>query len=239
MQDIAAASMHKATQTLRHLLDALQKQKAIVLPVAKQINTSPFVLHADCCLLAAHRRAAQAEYRAPADRAPTSESACSLRSTRTQVLVREVSFTRVHFSRHSQRQTPRLSVQVRECATALLHVAKQNDIPVFLVGHVTKSGDIAGPRVLEHIVDVVLYMEGEKHQAYRLLRGIKNRHGATDEVGLTWIVELHTGPVAELHLTLAVWHQHFSAGSSVQPCRDRQRVATMLACCMQCNWSGM
>ena len=87
-------------------------------------------------------------------------------------------------------RTPRLSVQVRECATALLHVAKQNDIPVFLVGHVTKSGDIAGPRVLEHIVDVVLYMEGEKHQAYRLLRGIKNRHGATDEVGLIWIAEL-------------------------------------------------
>ena len=81
-------------------------------------------------------------------------------------------------------------MQVRECATALLHVAKQNDIPVFLVGHVTKSGDIAGPRVLEHIVDVVLYMEGEKHQAYRLLRGIKNRHGATDEVGLIWIAEL-------------------------------------------------
>ena len=52
-------------------------------------------------------------------------------------------------------------MQVRECATALLHIAKKYDIPIFLVGHVTKSGDIAGPKVLEHIVDVVLYMEGE------------------------------------------------------------------------------
>lgn len=60
-----------------------------------------------------------------------------------------------------------VSLQVRECATALLHIAKKHDIPVFLVGHVTKSGDIAGPKVLEHIVDVVLYMEGEKHQSFR------------------------------------------------------------------------
>lgn len=56
---------------------------------------------------------------------------------------------------------------------------------MFLVGHVTKQGDIAGPRVLEHIVDAVLYMEGERHQTFRLLRGIKNRYGATDEVGIT------------------------------------------------------
>lgn len=60
-----------------------------------------------------------------------------------------------------------LPVQVRECATALLHVAKQHTIPIFLVGHVTKSGDIAGPKILEHIVDAVLYMEGEKHQSFR------------------------------------------------------------------------
>ena len=72
-------------------------------------------------------------------------------------------------------------MQVRECATALLHVAKRERIPIFLIGHVTKTGDIAGPRVLEHIVDTVLYMEGERHQNFRLLRGIKNRYGATDE----------------------------------------------------------
>lgn len=75
-------------------------------------------------------------------------------------------------------------VQVRECASALLQVAKRERIPVFLVGHVTKSGDIAGPRVLEHIVDVVVYMEGGRQQPVRLVRCVKNRYGATDEVGV-------------------------------------------------------
>jgi len=75
-------------------------------------------------------------------------------------------------------------VQVRECASALLQVAKSERIPVFLVGHVTKSGDIAGPRVLEHIVDVVVYMEGGRQQALRMVRCVKNRYGATDEVGV-------------------------------------------------------
>ncbi len=58
---------------------------------------------------------------------------------------------------------------MRECATALLHVAKRERIPIFLIGHVTKTGDIAGPRVLEHIVDVVLYLEGGKQSAVRLV----------------------------------------------------------------------
>jgi DNA repair protein RadA/Sms len=75
-------------------------------------------------------------------------------------------------------------VQVRECASALLQVAKRQRIPVFLVGHVTKSGDLAGPRVLEHIVDVVVYMEGARQQGVRLVRCVKNRYGATDEVGV-------------------------------------------------------
>ena len=75
-------------------------------------------------------------------------------------------------------------VQVRECASALLQVAKRERMPVFLVGHVTKSGDIAGPRVLEHIVDVVVYMEGGRQQSLRLVRCVKNRYGATDEVGV-------------------------------------------------------
>eukprot|EP00963_Diacronema_lutheri_P009252 scaffold833_cov352-Pavlova_lutheri.AAC.9 len=74
--------------------------------------------------------------------------------------------------------------QVRECATALLHASKHTGTSTFLVGHVTKSGDIAGPRVLEHIVDVVLHVEGDKVQCHRLLRGIKNRFGPTDEVGV-------------------------------------------------------
>lgn len=70
-----------------------------------------------------------------------------------------------------------LAMQIRECCTALVHVAKGSGIPIFIVGHVTKDGNLAGPKALEHIVDVVLYMEGERHQFYRILRGLKNRFG--------------------------------------------------------------
>lgn len=74
--------------------------------------------------------------------------------------------------------------QVRECTLRLMHWAKPGAVPVFVAGHVTKDGSIAGPRVLEHIVDVVLYLEGEPFSAYRLLRGVKNRFGSTNEVGV-------------------------------------------------------
>jgi DNA repair protein RadA/Sms len=74
--------------------------------------------------------------------------------------------------------------QVRECAMRLTSVAKASGLSVFLIGHVTKEGAIAGPRVLEHIVDTVLYLEGDRYQSYRLLRGVKNRFGATSEVGV-------------------------------------------------------
>ena len=74
--------------------------------------------------------------------------------------------------------------QLRECAARLLEVAKGDDVPIFLVGHVTKEGAVAGPRVLEHIVDAVLYLEGERFHAFRILRGTKNRFGSTDEVGV-------------------------------------------------------
>jgi DNA repair protein RadA/Sms len=74
--------------------------------------------------------------------------------------------------------------QVRECASRLQEVAKSSGVTVFLVGHVTKEGAIAGPRVLEHIVDTVLYLEGDPFHRYRLLRSVKNRFGATSEVGV-------------------------------------------------------
>lgn len=74
--------------------------------------------------------------------------------------------------------------QVRESASQLMRLAKSQNIPIFLVGHVTKAGAIAGPRVLEHIVDTVLYLEGDRFHAYRLLRSVKNRFGATSEVGV-------------------------------------------------------
>jgi DNA repair protein RadA/Sms len=74
--------------------------------------------------------------------------------------------------------------QVRECAALLMRTAKGQGVPIFLVGHVTKAGSIAGPRVLEHIVDTVLYLEGDRFHTYRLLRSVKNRFGPTSEVGV-------------------------------------------------------
>ncbi|WHT19865.1 DNA repair protein RadA [Crossiella sp. CA-258035] len=79
--------------------------------------------------------------------------------------------------------TPGGVTQVRAVASALIAVAKENNLPVLLVGHVTKDGSIAGPRVLEHLVDVVLHFEGDRHSTLRLVRGVKNRYGPADEVG--------------------------------------------------------
>jgi len=80
--------------------------------------------------------------------------------------------------------SPGSVAQVRECTLRLMQWAKLSAVPVLITGHVTKDGSIAGPRVLEHIVDVVLYLEGEPFSAYRLLRGVKNRFGSTNEVGV-------------------------------------------------------
>ena len=74
--------------------------------------------------------------------------------------------------------------QVRESASALLQFTKSMDVATFLVGHVTKAGSIAGPRILEHMVDTVLYFEGDRHHAYRVLRAVKNRFGSTNEIGV-------------------------------------------------------
>lgn len=74
--------------------------------------------------------------------------------------------------------------QVREITSTLLHLAKSKNITVFIVGHVTKEGNVAGPRMLEHMVDTVLYFEGDKTAMYRMLRGVKNRFGSTNEVGV-------------------------------------------------------
>ena len=85
--------------------------------------------------------------------------------------------------------------QVRESASRLRELAKSSGITVFVIGHVTKEGNIAGPRILEHIVDTVLYLEGDRFQAYRLLRSVKNRFGATSEVG---VFEMREGGLAEV-----------------------------------------
>ncbi len=80
-------------------------------------------------------------------------------------------------------------VQVRECTNMLLRTGKGLEIPIIIVGHVNKGGDIAGPKVMEHIVDTVLYFEGERNQSYRILRGIKNRFGSTNEIGVFEMTE--------------------------------------------------
>ena len=74
--------------------------------------------------------------------------------------------------------------QVREAATQFLFTAKGHNIPTFLVGHVTKDGNIAGPKALEHVVDTVLYFEGERHHSHRVVRAVKNRFGAISELGV-------------------------------------------------------
>ncbi|KGP72518.1 DNA repair protein RadA [Pontibacillus yanchengensis] len=74
--------------------------------------------------------------------------------------------------------------QVRECTSELMRIAKNKGIPIFIVGHVTKEGSIAGPRLLEHMVDAVLYFEGERHHTFRILRSVKNRFGSTHEMGI-------------------------------------------------------
>jgi DNA repair protein RadA/Sms len=79
--------------------------------------------------------------------------------------------------------------QVRECTARLMQWGKSRDVPIFIIGHVTKEGAIAGPRVLEHMVDAVLYLEGERHGHFRVLRAVKNRFGSTDEVGVFEMAE--------------------------------------------------
>ena len=85
--------------------------------------------------------------------------------------------------------SPGSIVQVRESTNMLLRTGKKLGIPIFIVGHVNKGGDIAGPKVMEHIVDTVLYFEGERNQSYRILRGIKNRFGSTNEIGVFEMTE--------------------------------------------------
>ena len=112
--------------------------------------------------------------------------------------------------------------QVRECTLRLMQWAKDKDVPVFIVGHVTKSGDIAGPRALEHIVDVVLYFEGAPFSAYRLLRCAKNRFGSTNEVGVFEMVEKGLVQVENPSQAFIVEHGE-NIGSAVVPVMEGNR----------------
>jgi len=113
--------------------------------------------------------------------------------------------------------------QVRECGAALTFLAKKMNIAVFLIGHVTKEGTLAGPRLLEHMVDTVLYFEGESHTSFRILRAIKNRFGSTNEIG---VFEMASGGLIEVENPSRIFLEdrpkHIS-GSVVVPVMEGSR----------------
>ncbi|MBR5770115.1 MAG: DNA repair protein RadA [Alistipes sp.] len=113
--------------------------------------------------------------------------------------------------------------QIRECAATLLKVAKSLGIAVFIIGHITKEGSIAGPKILEHIVDVVLQFEGDGNHTYRILRGIKNRFGATYEIGVFEMREEGLREVANPSEILLSHYDEPLAGSAVGAAVDGMR----------------
>ena len=113
--------------------------------------------------------------------------------------------------------------QVRQSAQRLMSWAKSSGVPVFVTGHVTKEGAIAGPRVLEHIVDVVLYLEGEQFSAYRLLRCVKNRFGSTNEIGVFEMKEKGLIEVENPSLAFLSQRQDEAVGSVVVPVIEGSR----------------
>jgi DNA repair protein RadA/Sms len=113
--------------------------------------------------------------------------------------------------------------QVRECAAQLTRVAKQSDITVILVGHVTKEGALAGPRVLEHIVDTVLYFEGDTHSSFRLVRAVKNRFGAVNELGVFAMTEKGLKGVANPSALFLSQHDKQVPGSCVMVTQEGTR----------------
>ncbi|MBO1005832.1 DNA repair protein RadA [Pseudogracilibacillus auburnensis] len=105
--------------------------------------------------------------------------------------------------------------QVRECTAELMRIGKTKGIAIFLVGHVTKEGSIAGPRILEHMVDTVLYFEGERHHTYRILRAVKNRFGSTNEMGIFEMKESGLEEVANPSEIFLEERSEGAAGSTV------------------------
>jgi DNA repair protein RadA/Sms len=105
--------------------------------------------------------------------------------------------------------------QVRESTGFFLHIAKSKSIPVFLIGHVTKEGVIAGPKVIEHMVDTVLQFEGDRHYAYRILRAIKNRFGSTNEIGVFQMGDNGLSEVKNPSEVFLSERQHGASGSTV------------------------
>ena len=111
--------------------------------------------------------------------------------------------------------SPGSVTQVRECTNLLMHTAKGLDIPIIVVGHVNKEGSIAGPKVLEHIVDTVLYFEGDKQMSYRILRAVKNRYGSTNEIGVFQMTDKGLTEVENPSMMLLSGRPHNVSGSCV------------------------
>jgi DNA repair protein RadA/Sms len=113
--------------------------------------------------------------------------------------------------------------QVRECAGEILRFSKESQIPVFIIGHITKEGSLAGPKLLEHMVDVVLQFEGDRNYNYRILRTIKNRYGSTDELGIYEMNEKGLRPVSNPSELLLSQHDEMHSGSAVAATLEGQR----------------
>lgn len=113
--------------------------------------------------------------------------------------------------RNELESAPGTVSQLRECTALLINIAKSSGIPVFIVGHITKDGSIAGPKIIEHMVDVVLQFEGERTHLYRILRGIKNRFGSTNEIG---IFEMTEGGLREVKNPSEVFLSQRNYGAS-------------------------
>jgi DNA repair protein RadA/Sms len=146
------------------------------------------------------------------------------------------------FYRADLPSAPGTVTQVRECAFELIRAGKAASIPILLVGHVTKEGDVAGPRVLEHMVDAVLYLEGERYQELRILRAQKNRFGATTEIGLFEMAEDGLREVADPSGAFLAGRLHGVSGTAVLPSLEGDRallveVQALVARTMNDKWA--
>ena len=113
------------------------------------------------------------------------------------------------------KSAPGSITQVRESTAELMRIAKTQNIAIFLVGHVTKAGEIAGPRILEHMVDTVLYFEGERHHTYRILRSVKNRFGSTNEIAIFEMLQSGLEEVLNPSELFLQERSHGAAGSAI------------------------
>jgi DNA repair protein RadA/Sms len=113
--------------------------------------------------------------------------------------------------------------QIKECAAELQRFAKESNVPVFLIGHITKDGSIAGPKILEHMVDTVLQFEGDRHYTYRILRTLKNRFGSTSELGIYEMTEAGMRPVSNPSEILISQKEEGLSGSAIAATLEGQR----------------